>query len=187
MKKIGILGLQGAVQDHERHIRRCGGTPIIVKNEEELAAVDALILPGGESTVMSRFLRVFDLTEKIKRRHHQGMPIWGICAGSILLAADVDGQRGELGLLDITINRNAYGRHHASFEHPVMVSVFRGNVDGIFIRAPKIINIGKSVDVLAYSGNDPVFVRQNSLLATTFHPELTHDSSIHSYFMAMIQ
>lgn len=186
MKRIGILGLQGAVQDHEKHIRRCGATPVIVKTKEGLDSVDALIFPGGESTVMTRFLDLFGMIDTIKKQYAQGMSMWGICAGSILLARESDGNPGTLGLIDIAIKRNAYGRHEASFEQKIMVPAFRGHVDGVFIRAPKITKIGKKVAIHAYNNDEPVFVREKNCFATTFHPELTNDSSIHSYFIASV-
>lgn len=186
MKRIGILGLQGAVQDHERHIRRCGALPVIVKTKEALKSVDALILPGGESTVMTRFLHLFGMTDTIKQHHAQGMPMWGICAGSILLARESDGSPGTLGLIDMTVKRNAYGRHEASFERKIMIPAFRGNIEGVFIRAPRIIKTGRNVEIHAYDAKEPVFVREKNGFATTFHPELTNDSSIHSFFIASV-
>ncbi len=186
MKRIGILGLQGAVQDHFGHIRKCGAEPVIVKTSEELQTIDALILPGGESSVMARFLMEFNLACVIRERIENGLPVWGICAGSILLAKTVDGKKGTLGVMDITVERNAYGRHEASFQTSIVVKGFSKPVEAVFIRAPKIMTAGYGVAVFAEHEGYPVFMRDGKCLATTFHPELTSDSRMHDYFISLI-
>jgi 5'-phosphate synthase pdxT subunit len=183
---IGLLGLQGAFQDHIPHLEALGAKWRTVRDAADLEQIDRLIIPGGESTVMARYLKRFSLAEPLRARIEQGMPVWGVCAGSILLAKTVDGRPGILGALSIRILRNAYGRQVDSFQAVLDVpalSLFA--FPAVFIRAPKIVETGDGVKVLSCFGQGPVFVRSRSVMATTFHPELGPDPSFHRYFLAL--
>jgi 5'-phosphate synthase pdxT subunit len=149
--------------------------------------VDRLIIPGGESTVMEKFLDMFAMTAPLKEKIKAGMPAWGICAGSILLAATVDGRPGILGVLPVDVTRNAYGRQLESSEKIIAVpELRRPQFPAMFIRSPRIESVGPEVSVLASADNDPVFVRCGHVMATTFHPELTDDSAFHDYFVRRV-
>ncbi|BBO90628.1 pyridoxal 5'-phosphate synthase glutaminase subunit PdxT [Desulfosarcina ovata] len=181
---VGLLGLQGAFLDHRHHVARLGHSHRVVRDLEDLAAVDRLIIPGGESTVMAMYLKAYGLVEPLKERIAAGMPVWGICAGAILLAESVDNGPGILKSLGVTVRRNAYGRQDASDVHAVDVSVLdRPAFPALFIRAPRITACGPGVSVLATHDQAPVFVRQGTVMATTFHPELTDDAVFHDYFL----
>lgn len=183
---IGLLGLQGAFRDHIPHLEALGVRWRVVRDAGGLLGVDRLIIPGGESTVMTRFLDRFSLIEPLKARIKQGMPVWGVCAGSILLAQTVDGGPGLLGALSIRVLRNAYGRQVDSFQADLAVPALSlCAFPAVFIRAPKIVEAGDRVEALSWFGKDPVFVRSQSVMATTFHPELGTDPSIHRYFLAL--
>ncbi len=183
---IGLLGLQGAFLDHRRHVTRLGHTYRIVKSSEDLAAVERLIIPGGESTVMAMYLEAYGLIHPLKERLAASMPVWGICAGAILLAEQVDDRPGVLNALSMAVRRNAYGRQAASDVHTLDVPcLHRSAFPAMFIRAPLITACGPGVTVLAYYGKNPVFVRQESVMATTFHPELTDDAVFHDYFFGL--
>jgi len=157
-----------------------------VRDAEGLLGVDRLIIPGGESTVMTRFLGRFSLIEPLRARIQQGMPVWGVCAGSILLAQTVDGEPGLLGALSIRVLRNAYGRQVDSFQAAIEVpGLSLSAFPAVFIRAPKIVITGNRVEALSWLGKDPVFVRSRSAMATTFHPELGQDPCFHRYFLAL--
>jgi pyridoxal 5'-phosphate synthase pdxT subunit len=182
--KVGLLGLQGASLDHIRHLKKLGVAYEIVKSAATLEQVDCLIIPGGESTVMEKFLDMFAMTDPLKANIKSGLPVWGICAGSILLAATVDGRPGILGLLPVVVTRNAYGRQLESSEKIIAVpELQRPQFPAMFIRSPRIESVGAEVTILATSDHDPVFVRCGRVLATTFHPELTDDSVFHEYFI----
>jgi 5'-phosphate synthase pdxT subunit len=183
---VGLLGLQGAFLDHRKHLTRLSRTWRIVRNRDDLGSVDRLIIPGGESTVMAMYLAAYDLVEPLKERVAAAMPVWGICAGAILLAGSVDGRPGTLNLLDIKVRRNAYGRQDASAIYPVDVPILdRTAFEAFFIRAPRITATGPGVSVLATRDGAPVFVHQGAVMATTFHPELTDDSVFHDYFLSI--
>jgi 5'-phosphate synthase pdxT subunit len=197
---IGVLALQGDVREHLAALADCGVRPVPVRRVAELDAVDALVLPGGESTTMSRLLETFELLEPIRARISDGMPVFGSCAGMILLAREVlDGRpdQRQLGGLDAVVRRNAFGRQVDSFEADVPVAeVAGGPVRAVFIRAPWVESVGPGVQVLAtvpdYSedGSDTgriVAVRQGSVLATAFHPELTGDGRIHRLFCDLVR
>ncbi|MCH5155454.1 MAG: pyridoxal 5'-phosphate synthase glutaminase subunit PdxT [Clostridiales bacterium] len=183
---IGVLALQGSVAEHIKMIKSVNKKidAVAVKTVDELAAVDALIIPGGESTTLRRLLNEFNLLIPIKERILAGMPVWGTCAGLILLANRVEGEYPCLSVLDVDVKRNAYGRHSESF-------VGEGDFDGmyinmVFIRAPFITRVGDNVTVLAECNDRPVAVRQGNVLATVFHPEMTRDNRVHKYFCGMI-
>jgi 5'-phosphate synthase pdxT subunit len=170
MKRVGVLALQGDVAEHLHALQRVGVDPVSVKNERELASVEALIVPGGESTTVIRLLERFGLVEPIKARVRAGMPFWGTCMGMIVAAADVaDMEQDTLGLLDITVRRNAFGRQIASAEVDVDVPVLGAPAfPAVFIRAPWVERAGAGVDVLASRDGHGVFVRIGYLIGTSF-------------------
>jgi 5'-phosphate synthase pdxT subunit len=183
---VGLLGLQGAFRDHFNPITRLGHAVRVIRNADELEGVDRLIIPGGESTVMAKYLELFGLVAPLKARIAAGMPVWGVCAGAILLAERVDGAPGILRVLPATVTRNAYGRQNASDVFPLAVPILkRPAFPAIFIRAPLISSITPGVSVMAVRGNAPVFVRHHQVMATTFHPELTDDAVFHDYFLRL--
>jgi len=189
---IGVLALQGDVREHLRLLSTLGVPAVAVRRPAELAGVAGLVLPGGESTTMIRLARIFDLVEPVRERIAGGMPAFGTCAGMILLADRVlDGIAGQetLGGLDITVRRNAFGRQVDSFEEDVHVTGLDEPVHAVFIRAPWVESVGPDVGVLglAEPGDRIVAVRQGPLLATSFHPELTGDTRVHSYFVEMVR
>jgi 5'-phosphate synthase pdxT subunit len=183
---VGLLGLQGAFRDHIAHFETLGLKWQVVRDAETLLQVDRLVIPGGESTVMARFLQRFSLTEPLKARIQEGMPVWGVCAGAILLAEVVDESPGILGALPVEVARNAYGRQVDSFQAPVDVPALSlTGFTAVFIRAPKIVGTGAGAKVLARCNEDPVFVRAGGVMATTFHPELTGSGAFHRYFASL--
>jgi 5'-phosphate synthase pdxT subunit len=197
---VGVLALQGDVREHARALHEGGASFVAVRRGSELSEVDGLVLPGGESTTMSRLLDTFDLLEPLRKRIIDGMPTYGSCAGMILLAREVlDGRpdQHQLGGLDITVRRNAFGRQVDSFEEDLELSgVAGGPVRAVFIRAPWVESRSSEVEVLATVPDVPsagaaagriVAVRQGSMLATAFHPELTGDIRVHRLFVDMVR
>ena len=192
--RVGVLALQGDVREHLVALRGLGADAVPVRRAAELATVDGLVLPGGESTAIVRLARAFDLLEPLRTFVADGQPVFGVCAGMVLLADDVvDGEADQetVGGLDVTVRRNAFGPQVASFERSVEV-VGVGAVTGVFIRAPWVERVGPAVEVLA-TVHEPgaeqqrvVAVRQGALLATAFHPELTTDAGVHRLFLAMV-
>lgn len=185
---IGVLALQGSVAEHIKLIKSVNKKidAVPVKTIDELAAVDGLIIPGGESTTLRILLDEFKLYTPIRTRVEAGMPVWGTCAGLILLANRIEGERSYFGLLDIDVKRNAYGRQIDSF---VTEGDFAGMYVGmVFIRAPFITRVGPNVEVLAEHDGRAVAVKQDNILATVFHPELiARDNRIHKYFINMVE
>jgi 5'-phosphate synthase pdxT subunit len=189
MKKIGVLGLQGAVSEHIDKLNCIGNIdPYVVKYEEEIAAVDALIIPGGESTAIGRLLTDFNLTAALKARILQGMPVWGTCAGMIVLAKNIcNDTRRHLEVMDIEVIRNGYGRQLDSFTTSVSLPELSANkIPLVFIRAPYVVDAAPQVEVLLRVNGNIVACRQKNMLATSFHPELTDDLSFHRYFAGML-
>ena len=187
---VGVLALQGDVREHVSALNDCGVEAISVRTPEELEEVQALVVPGGESTTISKLARSFNLIDPIRVRIRAGMPVYGSCAGLILLADRIldaiDGQE-SFGGLDVTARRNAFGRQVDSFESDIEFKGLTGpKFRAIFIRAPWIEECGPSVEVLARIDNHPVAVRSGNLLATSFHPELTSDNRVHRYFVESI-
>ena len=184
---IGVLGLQGSVVEHIKLIKSVNKKidAVVVRTIDDLAAVDGLIIPGGESTTLRILLDEFKLYTPIKARVEAGMPVWGTCAGMILLASRIEGERPYFSLLDIDVKRNAYGRQIDSF---VAEGDFAGMyVNMVFIRAPIVTRVGPNVEVLAEHDGNAVAVREGNVLATAFHPELVQrDNRIHKYFLGMI-
>jgi 5'-phosphate synthase pdxT subunit len=187
--KIGVLALQGDVREHARALSAAGVEAVSVRRPEELAAVDGIVIPGGESTTIGKLLVTFELLEPLRAALVAGLPAYGSCAGMILLADHVlDGTSDQvtLGGIDMTVRRNAFGRQVDSFEASVEVDGI-GAVDGVFIRAPWVEQLGANVTALARHDDRIVVVRQGPLLATAFHPELTGDSRIHQLFVSIVK
>lgn len=185
---IGVLALQGDFAEHIDALRKLGVETVEVRLPSQLAGIDALIIPGGESTTITRLLDIYELRDPIRRLGIDGMPIWGTCAGAIVLAAQAsDLDRPNLGLMDIDVRRNAFGRQVDSFEADLNVTGIEGpRFHAIFIRAPMIERAGAAVDVLAKLDDGTIVAaRQGALLATSFHPELTGDDRMHRLFVAM--
>ena len=182
--KAGVLALQGDFREHARMFAECGATPVLVRTREELGAVECLALPGGESTAIGRLARVHELVDPLRSRAEEGMPLFGTCAGMIILARGVRGGEPLLGLLDVEVERNAYGRQVDSFEADVEVRGV-GSVRGVFIRAPRVQSVGRGVEVLAEHEGEPVVVQQANLLAASFHPEIAGDSRLHERLLSM--
>ena len=185
--KVGVLALQGDVREHISSLIACGVTPSTVRRASELDQVDALVLPGGESTTIAQLAEVFGIFDQIKNRIAMGMPVYGSCAGMILLADQIlDAKQGQksFGGLDITVRRNAFGRQVDSFESDIPFADGSSDlIRAVFIRAPWVERVGAGVEVLATVDTHPVAVRSHTLLATSFHPELTGDHRIHRYFI----
>jgi len=196
MVTIGILALQGAFVEHEAMVRRLGAQAVQVRKPEQLAGLDGLIIPGGESTTMGLVAERWGLVEPLRAWVRSGKPTWGTCAGMIMLADRATGQKegGQtlLGGLDVTVNRNYFGRQNESFETWLRVPALgEAPIRAVFIRAPAIIETGNTVEVLAAvpgRGEDVIAaVRQGNILATAFHPELTDDLRWHALFLAMVE
>lgn len=185
--KIGVLALQGAVAEHIRMIELAGEEGVAVKRVEQLDEIDGLIVPGGESTTIGKLMRTYGFIEAIRDMAGAGKPLFGTCAGMILLAGDVVGQESHLGLMDITVARNAFGRQRESFETDLSIKGIDEKVRAVFIRAPLIEKVGAGVDVLAEYQGQIVAARQGHLLAASFHPELTDDYRMHAYFIDMVK
>ncbi|MCE5191608.1 MAG: pyridoxal 5'-phosphate synthase glutaminase subunit PdxT [Actinomycetia bacterium] len=185
--KVGVLALQGAFREHIVTLEALGVSGVAVRLPEQLGDLTGLIIPGGESTAIGKLMRTYGFYEAIRQQHGAGMAVWGTCAGAILMAKEVlDAlpDQEALGLMDIAIRRNAYGRQVDSFEADLdMRGVDNGPFRGVFIRAPWIESVSDGVEVLARHDGHIVAARQRDLLATTFHPELTGDPRIHTYFL----
>ena len=189
---VGVLALQGDTREHLAALREAGAQASTVRRLSELDAVDALVIPGGESTAMSLLLREFALLEPLRRRLADGMPAYGSCAGMILLASEIidAGEPGReasaLGGIDMTVRRNAFGRQVDSFEGDIDFRGLDGPAHAVFIRAPWVERVGPQVEVLARAGDHIVAVRQGSVLATAFHPEITGDRRVHKLFVDIV-
>ncbi len=186
---IGVLAVQGDFEAHARALRAAGATPLFVRHPAQLEGIDALILPGGESTTVLKLLERDNFFEALRRAGRAGKPMFGTCAGAILLAGGVsNAQQASLGLLDIAIRRNAYGRQLSSFIAKETVAALPGDpLEMVFIRAPIIESVAPGVRVLAECRGNPVLVRQGCYMAATFHPELTTDLRVHRYFLDVVK
>ena len=185
MAPIGVLAIQGDFLEHRKMLDSISIESREVRTPKELDDLDGLIIPGGESTTIVQLIDIYDMRNTLVEKVHQGLPIWGTCAGMIVLAKSLKDTRPEpLGLMDIEVSRNAFGRQIDSFETDLNISGIDGPpMHAIFIRAPLITKVGKGVEILAeVSEGKPVAVRQGKILATSFHPELTEDSRMHSMF-----
>lgn len=190
---IGVLALQGDVREHVAALQAAGAHPVAVRRPGELAAVDGLVMPGGESTTIAKLARTFGLLEPLRDRIAAGLPVYGSCAGMILLAdrlVDASDQRNTIGGMDITVRRNAFGRQVDSFEEDIALDGLAGPpLHAVFIRAPWVESVGPAATPIGRVGANGriVAVRQRSLLATSFHPELTGDGRVHAYFCDIVR
>ena len=189
---VGVLGLQGDTREHLAALTEAGAQASTVRRRSELDAVDALVIPGGESTTMSLLLREFDLLQPLRQRLADGMPAYGSCAGMILLASEIldagvpGREASALSAIDMTVRRNAFGRQVDSFEGDIDVVGLDEPVRAVFIRAPWVERVGADVQVLARAGDHIVAVRQGPMMATAFHPEMTGDRRIHRLFVDIV-
>lgn len=181
---IGVLALQGGVAEHIRMLKSCSQESVEVRTVDDLLRVNALIIPGGESTTLGKLIQRNGLSKKIIEQAKRGMPIYGTCAGAILLSKKVEGNKQfKLNLIDIDIKRNDYGSQLNSFEEEIQIVNKKKPFKAIFIRAPVIKKVGNNVQVLAKRSSEVVFARQDNILVSTFHPELSNDLRIHKYFI----
>ncbi|WP_411348629.1 pyridoxal 5'-phosphate synthase glutaminase subunit PdxT [Paenibacillus sp. WLX2291] len=186
--KIGVLALQGAVAEHIRSLKLAGAEAVIVKRVDELDELDGLVIPGGESTTIGKLMRKYDFIDALQQFSAQGKPLFGTCAGLIVLAERIAGQEeAHLSLMDMTVCRNAFGRQKESFETDLDVTGIDEPIRAVFIRAPLIEQVGEGVDVLSVYKDEIVTARQGHLLACSFHPELTDDYRLHQYFVDMVK
>ena len=188
MVKIGVLGLQGAVREHVKSVEASGAEAVVIKRIEQLEEIDGLILPGGESTTMRRLIDKYAFMEPLRTFAKSGKPMFGTCAGMILLAKTLIGyEESHIGAMDITVERNAFGRQKDSFEAALSMKGVGEDFVGVFIRAPYVVNVADDVEVLSTHGDRMVAVRQNQFLAASFHPELTDDHRVTAYFVEMVK
>ncbi|GLY12932.1 pyridoxal 5'-phosphate synthase glutaminase subunit PdxT [Pseudobacillus badius] len=188
MVKIGVLGLQGAVREHIRSIEAAGAEGIVVKKKEQLDELDGLILPGGESTTMRRLVDRYGFMEPLREFGRQGKPMFGTCAGLIMLANKIVGyDEPHIGLMDIMVERNSFGRQRESFEADLPIKGVADSYTAVFIRAPHIVSVGEETEVLAEYDGRIVAAKDRNFLACSFHPELTDDHSLTNYFVEMVK
>jgi pyridoxal 5'-phosphate synthase pdxT subunit len=189
LSKVGVLALQGDVAEHLLMLKAAGAEPVPVKRSEQLDEVAGLIIPGGESTTIGKLLYRFGLLHPLRERVRNGYPVYGTCAGMILLADEIEDagvDQPSIGGMDVTVQRNAFGRQRESFETELDVPALGSEpLHAVFIRAPLIKAVGNDVEILAAVGNGPVAARQGNLLVSSFHPELTDDLRMHRYFLHM--
>ncbi len=176
--RIGVLALQGGFRDHATVLRRLGADVVEVRLPADLESLDGLVIPGGESTTIMRLARLYGLDEAIR---HFGRPILGTCAGMIVL------DRAHLGIVDLEVDRNAYGRQVASFEADLAVNGDEAPFRGVFIRAPRVLDTGPGVEVLAELDGNPVLLRDGDVIVASFHPELTDDPRVHEHFLTLVR
>jgi pyridoxal 5'-phosphate synthase pdxT subunit len=181
--KAGVLALQGDFREHGRALTDVGAIPVEVRNPEDLASVDCLVIPGGESTTIGKLARAYDLVDPVRARVAAGMPVFGTCAGMIVLAERVLGGDPLFAVMDIGVERNAYGRQAESFEADVDVAGIEHPVRGVFIRAPRITDVGSGVRVLGEHEGAPVVLEEGNLLVSSFHPELIGETGLHRYLL----
>ena len=191
--RVGVLALQGDFREHVAVLEGLGSEAVEIRTVDELDTVDALVIPGGESTAIGRLARIYGLIEPIRARIDAGMPVLGTCAGMIFLASATTGPaQPQLAVLDVVVERNAFGRQVDSFESDIELFDGEKTIHGVFIRAPWIVKVGSEVDVLAAvedvdtGESRAVFVRQGNVLATSFHPELTGDTSVHEMLLELV-
>nr|WP_263323973.1 pyridoxal 5'-phosphate synthase glutaminase subunit PdxT [Neobacillus sp. Marseille-Q6967] len=187
MVKIGVLALQGAVREHIRSVEECGAEAIAIKKVEELKEVDGLILPGGESTAMRRLIDKYDFMDALKEFAAEGKPMFGTCAGLILLAKNIVGHEPHVGVMDITVERNSFGRQVDSFEADLDIKDVAEKFPAVFIRAPHIVEAGPEVEILSKHNDRIVAAREGQFLGCSFHPELTEQHDLTAYFVGMVK
>lgn len=187
-KKIGVLALQGAFREHRQALESLGCEVIEVRKPSDLEDINGLVIPGGESTTMGKLLQVDELGEKIKELAGKNLPIFGTCAGMIVLSKKIeDSDQYSLGLMDVTVQRNAFGRQVASFETSLKIPALgKDPIRAVFIRAPYIKEVAPNVGILAEYEGKVVFARQGNMIASAFHPELTGDRRVHQYFLSIV-
>ncbi|MGH8874134.1 MAG: pyridoxal 5'-phosphate synthase glutaminase subunit PdxT [Acidimicrobiia bacterium] len=187
MPNVGVLALQGDVREHTHLLKALGAHPVEVRRPAELQGVDAMVIPGGESTTIGKLATRFGLMEPLREAISAGLPTYGTCAGLILLATAVtEGGQPLLGVLDVVVRRNAFGRQNDSFEADLEIAGLDDRFRAVFIRAPWVEKVGSEVEVLAGIGTHPVMVRQGRVLATSFHPELAGDPRIHRMLLDLL-
>lgn len=189
--RVGVLALQGAFREHIKSLEKCGVSTVEIKSPDQLDDIDALIIPGGESTTIRKLLEKYKFRSRLDKFYKDGKPIFVTCAGLVLIAKNIKGEGMGLSYIDVDVERNAYGRQIDSFEELLNINL-DGSQNGrkfnsIFIRAPKILNVGEKVEILGKFGQEAVLIRENNIIASTFHPELTDDLRIHRYFISMIK
>ncbi len=186
MPTVGVLGLQGNVEEHADMLQRITKDVRIVKKPSQIKGLDGLVIPGGESTTIFPLLKKYKMDREIKKAN---LPIFGTCAGAVILAKEIlNMDQDTLNLMDMTVERNAYGRQVDSFEADLKIpKLGKKPMRGVFIRAPVIKRVGKGVEVLAEQNGDPALVRDGQFLASTFHPELTDDTRVHEYFLNLME
>jgi 5'-phosphate synthase pdxT subunit len=188
MVKIGVLGLQGAVREHIISLEQSGATTVVVKRPEQLDEIDGLVIPGGESTTMRRLIDKYEFMQPLIDFAGKGKPMFGTCAGLILLAKQIIGNdEPHIGVMDITVERNAFGRQRESFEAELMITGVAEDFVGVFIRAPYVVEVGEEVEVLSKHNGRIVAARQGQFLGCAFHPELTEDYRFAQYFVNMVK
>jgi 5'-phosphate synthase pdxT subunit len=187
--KIGVLALQGAFREHAKMLEQLGADTVLVKLPKHLDGIEGLVIPGGESTTIGKLMREYDLLEPIRAMGREGLPVFGTCAGMIVMAKEIEGaEEPHLGLMSVRVNRNSFGRQRESFETELdMPAVGEEPFPAVFIRAPHVTRVGEGVDVLARYGDRIVAAREGNFLALSFHPELTDDPRIHKYFLSMVE
>lgn len=190
-RTIGVLALQGAVREHLEMIEACGARGVGIKRPSGLNDVDGLVIPGGESTTIGKLIREYGFEEPLKELGRSGVPVFGTCAGLIVMAREIAGKHGPvLGLIDVSVERNAFGRQVDSFEREIEIRGIAGREDpfrAVFIRAPLIEKVGDGVEQMARLEEGTVMARQRQYLVAAFHPELTRDKRVHEYFKGMIE
>lgn len=185
--KIGVLAMQGAYREHLKILKSLGIEAIDVRYEEDIDNIDGLIIPGGESTTMGKLIKTLGLYDKLKSRIENNMPVWGTCAGMILLAKNIVNEYyNHLSVMNISVIRNAYGRQLGSFETKAPVKGIGEDIDMVFIRAPYIESVGENVEILSTVDGNIVAAQEGNILVTSFHPELTEDLRLHKYFINIV-
>ncbi len=189
---VGVLALQGAFSEHIEALKKCGVSAIEIRMPGQLEEIDGLIIPGGESTTMAKLMKKYKFYKPLDEFYNKKKPIFGTCAGLIILAKNIDGKNTGLGYINIDVERNAYGRQIDSFEELLDLSMNNGSgangkFKSIFIRAPRISGLGEDIKILARFNQEAVLVQYNNILACAFHPELSGDLRIHKYFIDMIE
>jgi 5'-phosphate synthase pdxT subunit len=188
MIKVGVLGLQGAVREHVRSIEACGAEAVVIKRKEQLEEVDGLILPGGESTTIRRLIDKYDFMDSLKEFAQSGKPMFGTCAGLILLSNNIIGyDEPHISVMDVQVERNSFGRQRESFEADLDIAGVAEDFAAVFIRAPHIVEAGENVEILAKHNDRIVAAREGRFLGCSFHPELTDDHRLTAYFIKMIK
>ncbi len=185
--RIGILAIQGGFSLHHKILEKLGIETIEIRLPEDLSDVDGLIIPGGESTTLALLMEKYNLFDEIKAKAEDGLPVWGTCAGAIMLGNGNERPQPRLELINVEISRNAYGRQIDSFVTPLKVKGFNSPYPGVFIRAPKLVKTSPSVEIVSRYNSEPVMALQDNILVTSFHPELTSDTRIHEFFIESIK